>query len=154
MRVFLWRKMNKKIHRYFSCQINYFKRSHCRCSGKFFLKNSFSEVCHVKFAVKIPEKSLCRMYFFGKFPCYKLRNLYPFICIVQGFASFKRRIFQNLSESLLLLFLNQIPKSDIFRQTVCVLILVNISNIINPSLSIVVCYKQAIQLIYSLVSIF
>ena len=121
---------------------------------KIFLKIAFLKFATWNLQSKFEKNTYVESIFFGKFPCYKLRNLYPFICIVQGFASFKRRIFQNLSESLLLLFLNQIPKSDIFRQTVCVLILVNICNIINPSLSIVVCYKQAIQLIYSLVSIF
>ena len=63
--------------------------------------------------------------------------------------SFGRPIFQTFCEWLLLLFSNQIFKSELFRQTVCVFILVNLINIINPSLCNVVYYKEIIQLICS-----
>ena len=63
--------------------------------------------------------------------------------------SFRTPIFQTFCEWLLLLFSNQIFESELFRQTVCVFILVNLINIINPSLCNVVYYKEIIQLICS-----
>ena len=82
---------------------------------------------------------------FSKVADYKPINMYFFIRIVRGFASFGRPIFQNSSEWLLLLFANQLFKSDLFRQTVCVFILVNISNIINTSLCNAVYYKETVH---------
>ena len=74
---------------------------------------------------------------FSKVAGYKLAallNLYFFVRIVQGFATFRRTILYNSSKWLFLFFSNQIFKSELFRQTVCVFIWVNISNIINPLL--------------------
>ena len=85
----------------------------------------------------------------SKFAGYKPINMYFFIHIVGGLVNFRRPIFKNSSGRLLLLFSNQIFKSDLFRQTVCVFILVNISNITNTSPCSVAHYKETIQLVCS-----
>ena len=72
-----------------------------------------------------------------------LLYLYFFMRIARGFASFRRSIFQNSSEWLLCACNFQIW---LFHTNS---ILVNISNIINPSLCNVVYHKETIQLICS-----
>ena len=110
------------------------------------LENVFLKIAFLKFAT-CQNSWKIHMYkiIFSKVADYQPINMYFFIRIVRGFASFGRPIFQNSSEWLLLLFSNQLFKSDLFRQTVCVFILVNISNIINTSLCNAVYYKETVH---------
>ena len=129
--------------------MNRFRRSHCKYSEKSALKNSFSEVYHVKFAVQNSWKIPMQKTIFSKVAGYKPINLYFFIFIVWGFASFRNPILKNSSVWLLIHFPNQIFKSVFFRQRVCAFILVNICNIMIPLHYNVVYYRKTGWFLYN-----